>query len=159
MKLAEWFGLREPKCRNCNDAEWVCENHRDRPWDGMDNSSVACGCGAGVPCPVCNEVVRPLSPLPKPKLATVRNAPSRDEFAAWRQDPTTAFVMAALLRNAVECEDKWFIDSWEAGKADQRTLDGLRERADALRGIAEADYEAFCETLGLEPEPLHGDAA
>jgi hypothetical protein len=35
--------------------------------------------------------------------------------------------------------------------ADQRKLDGLRERSDALLGFT-ADYEAFCETLNLEPE-------
>jgi hypothetical protein len=78
-------------------------------------------------------------------------APSRDEFAAWRDDPTTQFVMAALRRNADECRDEWLRQSWESGNADQRALDGLRERSDALLGFT-ADYEAFCETLNLEPE-------
>jgi len=22
-----------PKCKRCDDTEWVCENHPDRPWD------------------------------------------------------------------------------------------------------------------------------
>jgi hypothetical protein len=92
---------------------------------------------------------------PKPRLATVRSAPSRDEFAAWRDDPTTRFIMAALARNAEECRDQWLSLSWDSGKADQRMLDGLRERSDALLGFT-ADYEAFCETLGLKPEA--GDA-
>jgi hypothetical protein len=78
--------------------------------------------------------------------------PSRDEFAAWRADPTTRFLVAALIRNADECADQWHQLSWVGGNADQRTLDGLRERADTLRGIAEADYDALCEVLGLEPE-------
>lgn len=41
-------------CRNCEGIEWVCENHKDRPWGGASTSSIACDCGAGAPCPVCN---------------------------------------------------------------------------------------------------------
>jgi hypothetical protein len=78
-------------------------------------------------------------------------APSHDEFEAWRDDGVTKFVMAALLRNADECREEWVRQSWNTGEADQATLIGLRERADALLGFT-ADYEAFCETLGLEPE-------
>jgi hypothetical protein len=77
---------------------------------------------------------------------------SRRVRAAWRADPTTRFLVAALIRNADECADQWHQLSWVGGNADQRTLDGLRERADTLRGIAEADYDALCEVLGLEPE-------
>ena len=94
----------------------------------------------------------------KPRLAAVNHAPSRDEFAAWRADPTTMFVMAALARNAEECREEWLARSWGSGEADQRTLDGLRERSDALLGFT-ADYEAFCETLRLKPEPPAGGGA
>jgi hypothetical protein len=90
--------------------------------------------------------------IPPVHLVKPLIAPSRDEFEAWRDDMTTKFVMAALLRNANECRDEWLRLSWEGGEADQRKLDGLRERSDALLGFT-ADYEAFCETLGLEPEP------
>jgi hypothetical protein len=42
-------------CTNCRDGLWVCENHADRPWEGVSNSDNACDCGgAGMPCPVCN---------------------------------------------------------------------------------------------------------
>ena len=44
-------------------------------------------------------------PPRRPRLAAVRAAPSREEFAAWRDDPTTRFVMAALARNAEECRE------------------------------------------------------
>lgn len=38
-------------CARCHGCRWVCEAHRDRPWEGPQ----ACGCGApGEPCPVCN---------------------------------------------------------------------------------------------------------
>jgi hypothetical protein len=35
-------------CPTCRGLRWVCENHRDHPWDGL-----CCG-GAGAPCPACN---------------------------------------------------------------------------------------------------------
>jgi hypothetical protein len=39
------------KCVRCADVGWICENHRDKPWDG----DRACSCGgAGAPCPACN---------------------------------------------------------------------------------------------------------
>jgi hypothetical protein len=93
-----------------------------------------------------------------PRLAAVREAPSREEWAAWRDDPTTLFVMAALKRNAEECQEQWVRASWEGGKADQRMLDGLRERSDALLGFT-GNYDAFCETLGLEPDPIPEEEA
>lgn len=91
-------------------------------------------------------------PRTKARLAVVNHAPGRDEFKAWRDDPTTEFVMAALLRNADEHKELWLAESWNTGEADQERLIALRERADALRGIAEASYEGLCETLGLEPD-------
>lgn len=42
------------ECRNCAGGAWVCENHQDRPWDGVSTNAEACGCGAGAPCPVCS---------------------------------------------------------------------------------------------------------
>ena len=41
------------QCRNCDGAKWVCENHQNRPWEGMSNHLDACHCGAGAPCPEC----------------------------------------------------------------------------------------------------------
>lgn len=41
----------EPPCAICG---YVCENHEDRPWDGVSERADACHCGgAGVPC-TCN---------------------------------------------------------------------------------------------------------
>lgn len=94
----------------------------------------------------------------KPRFVKPITAPSREEFTAWRDDPTTRFVMAALARNAEECREEWLRQSWQTGEADQNALTGLRERADALLGFT-ADYEAFCETLALEPEPEEEAAA
>lgn len=41
-------------CKNCKGCEWVCENHTNKPWDGMSDHKTACGCGAGQPCDFCN---------------------------------------------------------------------------------------------------------
>jgi hypothetical protein len=40
------------KCRRCQDARWVSENHPDKPWNAEHEK--LCG-GAGMPCPDCNE--------------------------------------------------------------------------------------------------------
>lgn len=94
---------------------------------------------------------QPTASNPIVRIVPTLTAPSRDEFAAWRDNPTTRFVMAALARNADECREQWMQHSWNRGDADQITLTALRERSDALLGFT-ADYEAFCETLNLEPE-------
>jgi hypothetical protein len=52
----------QPKCDVCGSTGWVCEDHRDRPWDGTDHD---CGCGgAGAPCPACNQHSRPNEDTP-----------------------------------------------------------------------------------------------
>ena len=42
----------DPNCVACRGFGWVCENHRDKPWEGMLPKSECCG-GAGAPCK-CN---------------------------------------------------------------------------------------------------------
>jgi len=118
-------------------AEWFRENYLP---------------GAGRPLEL-NEI--DLSPRPKPRLAAVNRAPSREEFARWRDDDVTQFVFAALKRNSEECREQWVQSSWEGGLCDPEQLIALRERSDALEGFT-ASYEAFCETLDLEPEPTEG---
>ena len=41
-----------PKCKTCDDTEWVCESHPERPWDRRNPRG--CECGAGAPCRDCN---------------------------------------------------------------------------------------------------------
>lgn len=43
----------KPHCDHCHDALWVCENHTDKPWSKKIDGG--CQCGAGAPCPVCND--------------------------------------------------------------------------------------------------------
>lgn len=87
-------------------------------------------------------------------LALVRSAPSREEFAAWRDHPVTLFVFAALSNASAEQRNAWSETSWEGGEANENLLLELRTRADAYNSMQEADYEGFCEWAGVEPEPL-----
>jgi hypothetical protein len=89
----------------------------------------------------------------RPRLAAVRSAPSREEFAAWRDHPVTQFVFVALNAAAGEQRKAWDETSWEGGSADENLLLELRVRADAYNSMQEADYEGFCEWANLEPEP------
>ena len=93
---------------------------------------------------------------PKPRLAAVRSAPSREEFAAWRDHPVTLFVFAAMRAVAEEQEQSWHDQSWNGGNCDPLELNGLRARADTYTSMEEGDYEAFCEWAGVDPEPLEG---
>lgn len=45
--------LQKPVCECCQDELWVCENHADKPWN--EKMPGGCKCGAGMPCPACNE--------------------------------------------------------------------------------------------------------
>jgi hypothetical protein len=90
---------------------------------------------------------------PKPRLVVVHHAPSPDEFAAWRADPTTQFVFAAMRSAQAEQKAAWEELSWGAGNADERELIMLRTRADAYAAIEEVGYEALCEWAGIDPEP------
>jgi len=51
-----------PKCGNCFDVGWVCENHPFSPWDR--STPRGCECGAGMPCPVCNKADADHPPRP-----------------------------------------------------------------------------------------------
>lgn len=91
---------------------------------------------------------------PVSSLARIRTAPTREAFRAWRSDPTTRFAFAALDRAADMQAQAWVDASWSGGQANPLLLAELRTRADAYKSLSEADYEGFCEWLGVEPEPV-----
>lgn len=95
----------------------------------------------------------------QPTLTLVRHAPAREEFKAWRDDPTALFAFAALRQAAEAQQQLWLEKTWGSGIADQNFLTELRARADAYEAIEAATYEAFCEWVGVEPEPLPDEAA
>lgn len=88
----------------------------------------------------------------KPRLAYSGKAPTREEFEAWRDHPVSRMVFAGLARNADECREAWQDASWGQGHATPDLLVELRTRADTLRTLEDASYEAWCETLGLDPQ-------
>ncbi len=97
--------------------------------------------------------------LPKPRLAVVNSAPGREEFAAWRDDPVTLFVFAALRNAAAEQKQAWDDVAWHGGEANEKLLTELRTRADAYESLDAGDYEDFCAWAGVEPEGINNDAA
>lgn len=96
--------------------------------------------------------VAPAVAPPKPRLVVVNRAPAREEFAAWRDDPVTQFVFAALRAAQANQKAAWDEMSWVAGEADEMALCEYRTRADAYAGMEDADYDGFCEWAGVEPQ-------
>lgn len=77
--------------------------------------------------------------------------PSRDDFARWRDDPVTRWVMKAHDVLAEDCRKEWVGISWGNGSANQPVLSALRTRADAYLALPEGTYEAYCETMSEVP--------
>lgn len=76
---------------------------------------------------------------------------TREEFDAWRDHPVTRFVMAAVMRAAVEQQAEWMDVTWTQGRfASERLQVELMTRADAYRALVETDYEGWCEWMGTE---------
>lgn len=95
------------------------------------------------------------SPAAPPRPSWNRaHAPSREEFAAWLNDPCTTFVFAALETAAAAQKAEWESESWGKCQANPLFLMELRTRADAYTAMQDTDYEGYCEWLGVEPEPL-----
>ncbi len=65
-------GFDPSRCRVCGGGAWVCENHADRPWDGVSTRDDACGCGAGMPCGACN---RDMACAGYPRWKPIASAP------------------------------------------------------------------------------------
>jgi hypothetical protein len=69
---------------------------------------------------------------------------SAEEFAAWREDPVTAWVMGELEKAADSQLDAWVAASWVHGEADPLKLAQLRTRADAYVALSDMSYEDLC---------------
>lgn len=72
--------------------------------------------------------------------------PSEEEFAAWRDDPVTKWVLMACRQAASDCRRHWEETSWANGQADQGLLTEQRVRADAYLALAETDYTGWLAT-------------
>ena len=83
----------------------------------------------------------------RPRIAAVVHVPTSEEFDAWRAEPVTQFVFAALRAAQDAQRDQWQAASWVRGEADELLLTELRTRADAYAGLEETDYDGFCGWL------------
>ena len=80
-------------------------------------------------------------------------APSRDEFAAWRDHPVTRFVMAGVSVAAEAQRNTWMEASWSHGALSEITRERLMTRADAYLGFTTLTVEDAYALNGLEPPP------
>lgn len=71
---------------------------------------------------------------------------TEDDFATWKENPLTAWVLAGVKRFADLQKLSWADASWASGEADQATLDRMKTRADAYEGLAGLTFE---QALGL----------
>lgn len=71
-----------------------------------------------------------------------------EEFANWREDPVTQWVMDACEKAAEENKQGWIDASWEAGETSPLLRMELRTRADSYRILAESDWLVWARTHG-----------
>lgn len=77
-----------------------------------------------------------------------RKAPPQltaEDFAAWREDPTTLAILDLLASFADAQKAAWDDHSWDSGKADPLMLCELRTRADAYRAMGEMTFERLMQ--------------
>jgi hypothetical protein len=78
-------------------------------------------------------------------LARKKKPVSAEEFAAWREDPVTAWVMGELGKAADAQKEAWMVMSWEGNVTDPIELQILKTRADSYRALAEVEYDQLAE--------------
>lgn len=71
-----------------------------------------------------------------------------EEFASWREDPVTQWVLAACAKAADANRETWVAASWEGGQVDPLLRCELFTRADAYLALAQTDFEGWQKTHG-----------
>ena len=66
---------------------------------------------------------------------------SEEEYAEWRQNPVTEWVVAAMEKQAAGIKAKWAEAAWSASEVDERTLIDAQARADCYRAIPDSEYD------------------
>lgn len=77
--------------------------------------------------------------------------PSAEEFARWRDDSVTRWVLWAVEKGAEDNRQAWIDASWGNGAASPQHLAELRTRADAYLALRDTSYEGWAEIHGEEP--------
>lgn len=66
-----------------------------------------------------------------------------EEFDAWRREPVTKFIFAAIAKAVEQEKAEWLRLSWDGGEADPLRLAELRTRADALNELIDNDFDTW----------------
>ena len=62
--LEEWLGPTDPNCKNCGGEGWVCERHKQQPFDDNRGCWICkLGKSEGIPCPTCRPHCHSHTPL------------------------------------------------------------------------------------------------
>lgn len=77
--------------------------------------------------------------------------PSEEDFAAWRDNPVTQYVMRAYSQAAEDAKAKWIAHSWDAGVCEPSELIENRTLAAAYLDMVDLTYADLIGTLE-EPE-------
>lgn len=81
------------------------------------------------------------------------DAPTRDEFEAWKAHPVTEFVMAGVKRVADAQAADWFEKAWGGGDLSEITRERLKTRAVTFMELANLTVEDAYGANGLNPPP------
>lgn len=69
----------------------------------------------------------------------------REDFDAWRREPVTKTIFAALAKARDRERDEWVRQSWGEGKCDPLLLAELRAKAEAFDDLLGNSYEIWME--------------
>lgn len=82
---------------------------------------------------------------------------SKEDFAAWKDNPITQAVMAWVKAHAAESKKEWDAKSWEQGNPDPVLLAELRARAQVAEDFAAVELSDIQEDS--DAESVRPDAA
>lgn len=74
----------------------------------------------------------------------------QEQFDAWRSEPLTQWIFAAVKRAAAQEKAEWVRQSWDSGVADPAQLIELRTRANALEELIDNDFETWSAWHDIE---------
>lgn len=69
----------------------------------------------------------------------------REDFDAWRREPVTQVIFAALAKARDREKAEWIRQSWDAGHCDPLVLAELRAKAEAFEDLLSNSYEIWME--------------
>ena len=75
---------------------------------------------------------------------------TEDDFSAWRENPVTEAVFAALKTKADEAKSNWLTASWDNGNIDPLVLADLRASAESWQYVIDIDHKEVEQILDIE---------